>query len=340
MSPIRLLLVAPVLLLPSASVQRDAQLAWGPAPGTTLRRTHESRFSLQLDELVLSLNGQEQGGVGTVDLTVVRESRLVVTDVVEEVADAGPVRLTRRFDELHARESTRFASGDHRESADRDHASALEGATVVFAPREGRQGLEATWADDAERDAELLEELVEDMDLRRFLPPAPVSEGETWAVDGQAFLDLLDPGGDLALVPEGADEAGDAASGAQDRQMRETMAGSIRATLAGTTTEGELVLARILLEVDTAAWTRRELPAEMLPDGGSGSERVDTSFRMKGELLWDLEHGHAHSVQLAGANDVVMRQVVTSDFEGEVLEQVQEMRFGGERTMVGRFERE
>jgi hypothetical protein len=337
MSALRALPAALALVALPGPRLHDGAIAYAPEPGTTLERTYVASFSMQLESMLLTLNGEEvQSGLGELHISLERRSRLIVTDVIEGVSAGRPTRLRRTFDLLEARESTRFTSGEHEESSDRDHGSALEGTSVAFEWGGDEEAFSASFAEPDGADEELLAHLVEDMDLRRFLPARAVEEGESWEVDALAFLHLLDPGGDLGLVAEGA-EAED--TSAQDQQLRDTMSGTILATHGGSSMVGGRRLVSIQLEIETAAYTEKELSAEQVPEGGSGTERVDTEFRLEGQLLWDIEHGHAHSLELSGANEVTMRQVVSGYMGGEPYEQAQIMSFGGRRSLSARFER-
>jgi len=50
---------------------------------------------------------------------------------------------------------------------------------------------------------------------------------------------------------------------------------------------------------------------------------------MEGELAWDLEHGHALTLELDGTLSMKMAQTVRGEMEGESFEQAQTMLFEG-----------
>ncbi len=314
------------------------EIAFRVAADTTLARTLESEYSMQLASMTFTMNGEElpSDAFGEVDIQIDHSESFVVTDAFEAVADGRPQRLRRTFDELGGRESSSFTSEEGEANDASDYQSALEGKTVVFTWNGDEERFDAVFAAGLEGDQSLLDELEEDMDLRRWLPAGELAEGESWSVDARAFACILDPGGDLGLEDTEGEEAD---TSAQDAELRANLAGTITATLTSTREEDGVKQAVIALEVDTHTHTESALGPDELPGGGRGTRRVEVRFLLAGELRWDLVHGHALILELSGENGLESVETITGEFEGERLEQAQTMVFAGETRFSMRVER-
>ena len=327
----------PFLLALVAPSSRD-EIAFGVAAETTLVRTLQSGYSVELESVALTMGGEEVPDefLGEMDIRVEREDSYVVTDVFESVDDGRPQRLRRSFDELSGHEQARFSNADSEESHDSDYESALEGQSVVFTWNEESGEYDVAFDEGAEGETELLEELDEDMDLRRLLPEHAVAEGDSWEIEAGVFACISDPGGELALLDStGENEDRSSING----QLRDNLSGTIKASYVGTRDVDGTPAAVIELDIETLTHGEEELPGEELPPGGSGTSRIESSYQLEGELLWDMEHGHALSLELAGTTGFTMAQAVSGEHEGESIEQEQKMVFAGSATFSMRFER-
>jgi hypothetical protein len=328
--------LVPVVSVALVAPSQSHDLRFQVAPSTTLVRTLESGYALDLESMVLTLDGEEIPAelLGEFELHLERKEQATVTDVIEGVEDGRPVVLVRSFDALSAAEKARFSSPDGSEDQDSDFESALEGERVVFRWNTESGAFDVSFAEGGEGDAELLAELEEDMDLRRFLPEAPVGEGDTWEVDAQAYAAVLDPGGDLALE----NTSGEEDTSAQDAALRANLAGTIRATYRGARNEGEVRVGVIALELDVSTHAEISGPMEDEP-GTTETSRVEARFELEGELLWDLQHGHALALELSGTSEFHLVQTLRGELEGEPYEQIQKMQLAGEAGSSMRFER-
>lgn len=336
MSPFPRVLVPAFLMAVAAPVRKD-ELAFGVAPQTTLVRTLASTLSIELTSMALTLDGEElpAEALGEFDMRVERKEEYVVTDVFETVGGGRPLRWLRTFDQLGGNEHTRFSSEEGEDQNEREFESALEGQRVLFTWDEDSADFEAAFPAGTEGDTELLAGLDADMDLLRFLPQGAVDEGDSWQVEPAAFACILDPGGDLALESE-TDEAQDSAD--QDEQLRANLGGTIAATYRGTREQDGRRLAVIELVADTNTHAEDSGPMEDDPESHA-TNRVEAEFRLRGELLWDLENGHAFALELSGENEFRMVQTLDGQLEGESYEQVQTMVFAGNSDYSMRFER-
>ena len=124
-----------------------------------------------------------------------------------------------------------------------------------------------------------------------------------------------------------------------DAQLRDNLSGTITARHAGTRVVDGVRAAVIRLEAETETHAEQALAEEDLMPGGSGTSRIESRYRVEGELVWDLEHGHALSLELSGESGLTMGQSMNAEHEGESLEQSQTMVFSGSVTFSMRFER-
>lgn len=337
MPSLRTLLV-PTVLFTQLGRAADDTPAFHVASETTLVRRLESRYTMQLDSMVLTMDGEEVPAefLGEFQIDMEHEETCVLTDTFGTVAAGRPDRLRRTFDELSGSEHVRFSSEAGEENDEKEYESELEGKCVVFSWNEDAQGFDSAFEGASEGDVDLLEALDEDMDLRRFLPEESVEVGDTWQIDAKALGCVLDPGGDLALREKGV-ETDD--TSATDSQLRANMSGTITATYRALETGDGRRIALIRLEVETDTHSEETLSAEEVPEGGQGTGRVESEFVLEGELRWDLEHGHALALELDGRTELTMTETVSGEFEGEEVEQSQVMVFTGEMTFAMQFER-
>jgi hypothetical protein len=330
MNPARLVRATGALLALAAPAGLE-EIAFRVAADTTLVRTLENAYALELEEMVLSVNGEEvpADAFGEVDIRVAHSETFVVTDAYEAVAGGRPERLRRTFEELGREERSTFSSDAGDGNDDTDYESELEGKTVVFSWNEESERFDAAFADGEEGDEALLAELEEDMDLRRLLPAGALAEDESWSIDPAAFDCILAPGGDLGLEDTDV-EAEDASS--LDDDLRANLAGTFTATYEGVREEGSARVAVIRLEIDARTHAEEDLAEDEIPEGARGTGRIELGFVLAGELCWDLEHGHALSLELSGEHRLTTVETIAGEFEGESLEQSQTMVLSGEAT--------
>ncbi len=332
------LALAPLALLALCSSSVREEIVFRVPADTTLERSVKNAYSMQLESMAFSMDGEEvpADAFGEVEIQIEHSEVYVVTDAFEAMADGRPQRLRRTFQELGGQERSSFSSEGGDESDDSGYESVLEGKTVVFTWNGEAGRFDATFAEGIEGDEALLAELDEDMDLRRLLPTGSVSEGDTWSIEPGAFACILDPGGDLGLEDAEGEEQD---TSVQDAELRANLAGTITATYKGMREEDGVQQAVIALEFDTHTHAEQALGPEEVPEGASGTGRVEVRFLLEGELRWDLEHGHALSFELSGENELTTIQTITGEYEGESLEHAQTMVFSGETSYSMRVER-
>lgn len=305
------LLTLPCLATPLAPADK---VKFGPAAGTKLQRTWTIANQASLDDMQVTSGGNPMPMPGEMEMSQTMTTEIEVTDTIVELRAGAPKVLKRTFDKLAGAGSVSMSMpqmGDN--STDMTAKSELEGKSIKFAWNEDNGEYDVAF-DGGEGDQDLLEKLVEDMDLRDFLPTTEVAAGATWSPSPNAVRHLVAPGGGLRLTPKaaeggmggfgpGMDRMGDLAS-----MLTDEFEGKVEAEYKGLrevdgAKYGEIT---ITFSVSTSADLTDEVSgmAEEMPEGMGSMEigNVDIEFSWKGEatLLWDLESGHVASAEAHG----------------------------------------
>lgn len=305
-----LLLLTPVLLGGNWVGDKPT---FQPKSGTAITKHVAIENELELEDMSMEVNGVDMSEMaGQVEMAMKVTMKLTVTDTYEAVAGERPAKLKRSFEEIS---SNTHVSGSNpamgAEEKDIPLASELEGATVVFAWDDGDGAYRVSFDGDQEGDAELLEDLEENLDLRGFLPSAEVAEGDSWKVSAEAVRAALAPGGDIKLRPEGETNPMGGMDQFSQNDMIGDLDGEFQASYAGTRQEDGVKVAVIKLTID--AKSAQDMSARLaeikeqmkgnLPDG----VEIDISaldgeyaYEAEGELLWNLESGLIHGLSLSG----------------------------------------
>ena len=309
---------AALLLATGSAVDR---IAFHAEEGTSVVRTFEFEIDQELSAIEITVNGQDipPEYLEGVEASLSDTDRVVVTDEFGSLLDGRPATLRRTFEELSGltTESSTGPEGEIDEST-AEKSSPLEGSTVLFTWDDDEQEYSAEFEDGGDED--LLDELVEDMDLRGFLPEDSVDEGDSWEPGIEAFKALLDAGGDLHL------RADDEERSEVDEQLDENIDGDVRVTYAGVRSEDGVEVA--VLEIEVSAESQGE-GVEEDDDGIEAQMTMTIAFELEGELTWDIAAGHLHGLELTGSLDAEMTNVTEMDGEGEMMEFIQEMSFEG-----------
>lgn len=186
------------------------ELVFGPADGARAQKTFDVTTTLDLDAATLEVDGEYEEV--SIEIGSRTNTQLLVADTYVQSAQGRPLVLERSFEtlagEASATSRTEILGGG---AIQVEHTSPLAGRRVRFERAPGSETPAASFADRTEPPSEaeraLLDGLVEDLDLRAWLPGAAVSPGDGWEVDPAALLHVLAPGGDLALAPTDPDQA-------------------------------------------------------------------------------------------------------------------------------------
>lgn len=288
---------------------RASSITFHPKEGLELSKSFRMTYEVELDEMTLSVGGEEVSMDGTeMSMTLELEESVSVSDTYVAMGDGRPEKLRRTFDELaHSQKS----SGTQVLTTDEEYKSDLEGETVLFVWDEDEEECVASF-EDSEADEDLLEELEEDMDLRGFLPEGEVEEGDSWELEASEMERLLSLGGDLHFET-GDEEEGEEADDlnrAWDDAL-ENLEGTITCTYSGDSEVDSRMVAAITIE------------AEFYGSADADALTVTMTFDLEGQLDWDLEGGHFVAFELGGEFDVDVEMtdgeaLMTMSLDGEI----------------------
>lgn len=302
------------------------EVVYAPAEGLTLVRSFDSRASYALDELLIEIDGEEVPHGDAPELEIVSNEHIVVTDELLGVEGGRPTRLRRTFDEL-ARDVLYKSSGagDGEDELQEHSVCDLEGAAVLFRWNEDDQAYEVEAGEGHSIDQDVLDDLIEDMDLRQLLPGHAVEPGDEWDLDPDAYARLMWPGGFLRFYEEEGEFDAEAAQG--DQELVDNMEGVGKAVFVELRDEGgvEVAVLEVRFEVSSSNSRTIEGPAE------NEAERTLNMRRdVEGTLLWAVEAGHLLSATLeAQAELEVVEAGTVQSPDGEEADLRQTRSFSG-----------
>ena len=300
-------LAAPVLFAIVPAAPRETP-RYAPAEDTILVKVFSQSTELELEQLSSVMDGQEipPEFMPEIELFVGSERHVAVTDRIVSADGGRPLVLERTFDTITAKASESLRMEPGGESTARGAAtSPLEGRTVRFTWNADDEEYEATYTD-GEDGEHAPDELAEDMDLRAFLPPDEVEEGDEWELDAEVLSVLFVPGGDLEWEweldegMEGTYEDGD------DREYD----GTLRVLFAGFEQDGRLAVLELSGEIESFEEGPGDL--EHIPVvSGTATISTTTYFDLEGRIWWDLAAGHLDALELVAA--LAMKSVTEKD---------------------------
>ncbi len=301
--------------------------------GASVEKSFAMDLSMDLDDFAISVGGEEMPpeDIGSPEMSVRQESRLVFLDTYPQGADGRPALLHRKFVSL-ANEERRTTGGDgESESETTTEKSELEGHTVAFRwdaeKEEFMRSYEGEGADEA-----LLEGLIEDCDLRGVLPAGDVNAGDSWDLDPEVFDLLTGPGGDVGLVDPNDEDDGD---DDLDEQFRDNTEGELKATFTGMREVEGVSLAVIEIAGSAKSHAKQDSSEG---EGHGGTNTIELEFGdVECEILWDLKLGRAVTYTLSGNVLARISEDATLDFEGQSIEMSQRMKLVGKLASTGKF---
>lgn len=326
-----LALGAPALL---AFSPRADGVKFSPSEGSSVTKTFKNVVKFGLDDMSMLMNGEENPMMPQMEMDMTMTQQVTVSDEYASMGKGRPSKLHRTFDTISQDmdiEMTVEAMGQtNDENATGSGSSELEGKTVVFAWDDEAEEYKLSFAEDEGGDDELLENLVEDMDLRSLLPEDEVSVGDSWDIPLAGLVDILAPGGDLKLDVE---MDGQSMGGGPDptmmADMREMLADMLEGEASAKFSETRdidgtsMAVIEISIEIDTARDMSdmiEEMIAEEAPEGVEMNiDRVDVEFALEttGELIWNMSAGVVYSLKLEGEAAVAMDMEMGMDMGGQ-----------------------
>jgi hypothetical protein len=324
-----LLAVLPVLVV-SIRAGSSEEPRFAVEAKSRLEKSFESGFKLESTAYRLSIEGVEEPVTEEPDVKISIEStsRVDVTDEYVEMGKGRPAKLKRTFDKIEDkdRQTAREAGEGGEDGADGDgertKGSALEGKSVLFSWSDESKGFVPSFAS-GEGEADLLEGLTEDMDLRFLLPKGKVSEGDSWDLEPIDFGSVLDPGGDLKVKEKDAKE--DEENGNLGREIRKHLDGKARAKWKGVREEDGRKLGIAAITADLSS----EGDAEAKGEEGAKTH-FQIRFALEGELAWDLAAGHFRAFELKGKVEMKTASTMSIEVDGEKAVMKQDVELEGE----------
>ena len=157
---------------------------------------------------------------------------------------------------------------------------------------------------------DLLVGLVEETDMRSWLPPEGIAVGSSWTIPAASLDAWLSPGGELSIV-----RTGEGAEYWRDERRSRELQGEIELTLTAIDGEQAERRAHIAIGGEVREVIVREGDLSRVPVAKGSATEVDTStLRLDGELVWDVGAGMPYEASLAAK---VERDAVTTKDEGE-----------------------
>ena len=320
-------ILIPILL--SSHVPGD-RIRFAPSEGSTATKTFENKAEFTLQSMKILMNGQEPPAKPEMEMTITSTQKVVVTDDYVANREGAPKKLRRNFEELGNTVSMSMKMQMMGNSQNQDKnttgESELQGKKVLFTWDDDKGEYTKAFEPAAEKE-NLLKDLEEDMDLRELLPKEEVKEGAEWEIDVTKFASILAPGGNLSIVPKDSEE------GAADMEMpgmsnvsdwlRGAMEGSATGKFKGLQEVGgakmgvieivaKISVSKDMTEMIEAMMKKSKQPVPMEVDHMD----VDFKYEAKGELVWDLAAGRAHSFSLSGPSHVNMDMAMKIEAQG------------------------
>ncbi len=333
---------------------RGTTIEFGVAEGATKTKSFTNVVELTMDDMSMLVNGQESPMMPDIEMSTTTTISVSVSDEYVAMGEGQPLKLKRTYDSIEqgtdiAMEIDMMGQVQNNDTS-MPASTELEGIEVLFSWDEEADDYVASFPE-GEGDEDLLEGLLEDMDLRQFLPSGEVSEDEEWEVAPGALLTVLAPGGNLKLIPEEMDSE-DMMGMNQDMGdfsdwFSEDLEGAVTATYKGTReTDDGVTVGVISIAIDiTNAVDMTEIVQEKLSDlpdemGEMEVTSMDLALELEGEatLLWDLTGGCAHSFEMTSDFGMLMDIAMSISTQGMDMEIEQSMEFSGSLTSSATIE--
>jgi hypothetical protein len=311
---IELLLSAGLALAaqPPADPAGAEGMRFQPADGSVLVKRFNIGHELNLDSVGQVFDGgpfQAERLTSTIStwFTLTAEDRYL------ELSDGRGRRLRRTYLDLGGGGKLNMRPEGFPQQPEQDAVlvSPLRNRSVDFTWIDAEQDWSRCWSTE-HFDEEWLAGIRGDMDLLALLPPGEVAEGQGWELPIGAVRALLAPGGNHLITPRTPNvfsrtiEVG--VGGDFSEILGPDLLGRLTATFTGVREQDGKRLAVVELSIeglqsfaDRTALYRTAMPEEERREQ-TRLVTVLLEYRLdaRGELLWDLDAGHAHSVELSG----------------------------------------
>ncbi len=319
-----LALLAIPLTLGLAAVADD--LSFHPAKDAKSQKELRIEGEFRVKEASLTVNGEPLPGEMLDQITsqeILISLAVDATETFLATKDGAPTDLLRSYDKLESK----MEVGDETKSPEK--ANELEGKIVRFQWDEKASEFKKSFHESKGDDA-LLEDLIDDMEVRALLPSKKVAEGDTWEVEADQMLALFFPGGVAANAGDSGGEGPDMGEMSEEmaKQMEEAFkAFKVTCIYKGTRDAGGTKVGEITFAYDGKASLDLDPILEKVQESfGEGAPEMDfnatASMSLKGEgvLLWDLATGVMHSYEMKSNLGLDVNIQVHGDQEGQQFE--------------------
>ena len=326
-------LIPAAILIPiflSSHVPGD-RIRFAPSEGSSATKTFENKAEFTLQNMKIAMNGAEPPAKPEMEMTITSTQKVVVTDDYVANRENAPKKLRRTFDELGNNVSMSMKMQMMGNSQNQDKTtsgeSELQGKKVVFTWDDDKGEYTKAFDPAADKD-NLLKDLEEDMDLRALLPKEEVKEGQEWDIEVSKLASVLAPGGNLSIVPKEAEEG----AGNMEMPGMSNVSDWLRGALEGSATGkfkglqtvdgAKMGVIEIVAKISVSK-DMTDMVAEMMKKSKQPMPveidhmDVDFKYEAKGELVWDLAAGRAHSFNISGPSKVNMDMAMKVDAQGQ-----------------------
>lgn len=316
------LLAAPLCL---ALAPLGDQVTFHPKDGSSLAKKFAIDVGMELDDFSMTVDGNDMGE-NAPDLTLGAKGEMAITDKYVTTSAGKPLELIRSFDDVS------LAWEANEESGHADEVEKLESRKVVFKwnAEEKRYDIEYH---ESEGDADLLESLSEDMDLRALLPTSEsVATGAKWDVDVGGLGSVLFPGTRFEklemtgedevdqlissdLLPQLEKAGAELKTACEYKGVREV--DGVRVGVIAVKLEGKPV-------IDLSSIIEKAIKMQAEGQGADVDVKINkaqlaATFDGKGELLWNLADGHVHSFNMKADLELAFEADIDVDAQGQQL---------------------
>lgn len=332
---------AGALLVAAAPLASD--LYYQPADGTTLERNTALSFVIDLDDFEANMMGQtmdpEDMGGDMSDMSGEVEIEFTVVDEVVKATRGRALELVREYAEM-------LVDGEEPEGGDEDGPEKVK---FVWNEEAGEYRKEILDEESSEDKEAMLPALMEDMDLRMFLPDGDVDEGDTWNVSlgSQGFVGLFMPGVSvdgiseiiLAKAAEEEPQAGEMIRGFMAPIEEQLSDLEMLVTYAGETELDGAKVAQLDMSMELAVdLDLSDKIIEAIEASGEEVPPMDLTVNLSigaeaaGPMFWSLDGKHLHSCSMEGEFEFEIQFDVLVEMEG-----MGELPFDGVAAWSGEF---
>ncbi len=328
-------LVIPLTLAFAAAAD---DLSFHPAKGEKVEKELRVEGEFHVKDVSVTVNGDPLPGealdqISSMDLLL--SLGIDASETFVSTKDGAPSELLRTYDDI----SVSMEVGDKKEEP--VGSNALEGKTVRFQWDDENSEYKKSFHESTGDEA-LLENLIDDMEVRALLPTKKVATGDTWEVPAEHMTALFFPGG-IASGSGNSSEGGpefDALSEALHKQI-EAGFGQFKVTCtykgareADGVQVGEIAFVfddKGTLDLGSMLDDARGLFGGDMPDMDMEASAT-LSLKGEGTLLWDLSTGHMHAYEMRSDVGLDIHVDLHLDSNGEKAEVSMSGSLGGDVT--------